>query len=90
MNKQFPIRTIALKLLEKIYLKSDCYFKSTINAFELVNDDITKTVIQKAGKYLKDKNLIETEEYASEEWVVTITYTGVDWLEDYHKINPCD
>lgn len=90
MNKKFLIKTIALKLLEKIYLESDCYFKATINAYEFVSDDVSKTTIQKAGKYLKDKGLISTNEYASDKWTATIEYMGIDWLEDCHNINPCD
>ena len=90
MNQKFPIKTVALKLLEKIYLESDYQFKATINAYELVSDKLDKTTIQKAGKYLNDKKLIETTEYASEKWNVTLTYSGIDWLEECYKINPCD
>ena len=81
MNQKYPIRTVALKLLEKVYLESDCHFNATINAYELASEQLDKTTIQKAGKYLKDKKLIETTEYASEKWNVTITYSGIDWLE---------
>lgn len=89
MNQKFLIKTIALKILEKIYLESDCYFKATINAYELETDKVSKTTIQKSGKYLKDKAFIETNEYASDNWNATITCAGIDWLEECHDINPC-
>lgn len=90
MVNKFVIRTVALKLLEKLYLESDYLFNATINAFEFIDENISNQTIQKAGKYLSDKKLIQTDEYASDKWTATITYLGVDWLEDCHNINPCD
>ena len=90
MKNKFMIRTVALKLLEKLYLESDYQFKATINSFEFINENISKQTIQKAGKYLSDKKLIQTDEYASDKWTATIQYTGIDWLEDCHNINPCN
>ena len=90
MKKKFLIKTVALKLLEKLYLESDCQFSAIINAFEFVDESISKETIQKAGKYLKDKNFIQTNEYASEKWSATIQYAGIDWLENCHNINPLD
>lgn len=90
MKNKFMIRTVALKLLEKLYLESDYQFKATINAFEFVDENISKQTIQKAGKYLSNKKLIQADEYASNKWTATIQYTGIDWLEDCHNINPCN
>lgn len=55
MEKQFLIRTAAIKLLEEIYLKSDGSLKATINAYEIVDNNIDKTIVQKAGQYLMKK-----------------------------------
>lgn len=90
MNNKFLIRTVAMKLLEKVYLSSDASLHATINAFDIVDNNIDKTIIQKASQYLLKKNLIETSKIAFDEWPVTITYKGIDWLEDCHNINPCD
>lgn len=90
MNKKFLIRTVALKLLEKIYLSSDESLHAIINAFDIVDNNIDKTTIQKASRYLIKKNLVITDKIAYEEWPVTITYNGIDWLEDCYNINPCD
>ena len=89
MQKQFLIRTVALKLLGKLYLSSDCYFKATINAFEFVDENVDKATIQKAGLYLSHKNLIESTQMACDNWTATVKPSGVDWLEDCHNINPC-
>ena len=90
MNQKYPIRTVALKLLEKVYLESDCHFNATINAYELASEQLDKTTIQKAGKYLSDKELIKSNSAANDEWKVTLTYDGIDWLEECYNINPCD
>lgn len=89
MQDKFLIRTVALKLLEELYIKSDYDFTATINAFELFtyNENIDKKLVQKAGKYLKDKKFIQTEQYASDEWEATILCDGIDWLENSYNIN---
>ena len=69
MENKFMIRTVALKLLEKLYLESDYQFKATINAFEFVDENINKQTIQKAGKYLSDKKLIQTVKVKSFQWL---------------------
>ena len=89
MNKKFLIRAVALKLLEMIYLKSDSNFQATINAYELVDGNIDKTTVQKAGTYLAQKNFINSNQTACDTWTVTIKAGGIDWLEDNHNINPC-
>lgn len=90
MNNKFLIRTVALKLLEKVYLSTDSSLHATINAFDIVDNNIDETLIQKASQYLIRKNLVSTDKIAYEAWPVTITYSGIDWLEDCHNINPCD
>lgn len=90
MNEKFYIRTIALFLLEKIYLKSGYDFESTINVNELLDDDIDIDMIQKVAFYLKEKNFItyDTVPYKDNNWSVSITATGIDWVEECHNINP--
>lgn len=88
MDTKLLIRSTAIKLLEKIYLESDCYLKATIDAFEFINDEVDKTLIQKAGLYLSNKGFIETSLMACDKWVVMITVSGIDWLEDNRTNNP--
>lgn len=90
MNKKFPIRTVALFLLEKIYINSDHDFKAIIDVSEITNADINIDMVQKAAKYLKEKNYIQYDVAPYDKWTVTMTATGVDWLEDCHNINPVD
>ena len=52
MQNKFLIRTVALKLLEELYIKSDYDFTATINAFELFtyNENIDKKISSKSWK----------------------------------------
>lgn len=86
-ENKFLIRTVALKLLEKVYLETNSRLKATINAFELANDNIDNDTIQKAGEYLKNKHYIKTDQYASDNWTVLLLADGIDWLEDSYNIN---
>lgn len=82
MNNKLQIREIASKLLIKIYLKSDYNLKASVNLGDVVNEyDIQ--AVQKAGKYLIDKQLVSTNEMPTKTWTATITYQGIDWLEDW-------
>lgn len=90
MQNQFFIRIAALKLLEKIYLQSDGDLKATINVSEMTDENINKLTFQKASQYLIKKHLVDTNAIVTDEWTATITYLGIDWLEDYHNINPTD
>ena len=56
----------------------------------MISDKMDKLTFQKAGQYLIKKKLVETGELVADEWTATITYLGIDWLEDCHNINPCD
>ena len=90
MEKQYLVRKAAIKLLEELYFKSDCYLKGTVNVSEMISDKMDKLTFQKAGQYLIKKKLVETGKLVADEWTATITYLGIDWLEDCHNINPCD
>ena len=87
MEKKLLIRTVAAKLLEKIYLESDSSLKANIDTTDIISEDINKTTIQKAGQYLMKKQLVSTDRTVADTWVVTITYQGIDWLEDWYKSN---
>lgn len=84
-NDKFLIRTAAFKLLEKIYLESDSYLKATINVTEIVTDKFDKLTYQKACQYLIKKHLVESNETVTDKWTATITYSGIDWIEDNYK-----
>lgn len=90
MNKKYQIRTTALMLLENIYLNSNYNLQATINANSLVNNEINIQVIQKAATYLKEKGYIYYDIAPHDKWTVTITATGVDWVEECHKIDPTE
>ncbi len=90
MNNQFFIKTVALVILENIYLKSDNNFIATINVNDFIGERIDMAMMQKAAKYLKEKNYIQYDVAPYDKWTVTMTATGVDWLEDCHNINPVD
>ena len=85
MEKNFLIRTVAAKLLEKIYLESDSSLKANISTTDIINDEIDKLLIRKAGQYLVKKQLVSAGTTINDTWEVTITYQGIDWLEDWHK-----
>lgn len=87
MNQKFLIRTIAAKLLEMLYLQSDSYLKATISPYEIINEDFDELTIQKAGRYLSQKKLVETNEMLSKTWTATITFQGIDWLENWNDSN---
>lgn len=87
MEKKFLIRIVAAKLLEKIYLESDSSLKANINTKDIINENIDKLTIQKAGQYLTKKQLVSTNKMVTDTWEATITYQGIDWLEDWHKSN---
>lgn len=90
MNKKYQIRTTALMLLENIYLNSNYNLQATINANSLVNNEINIQMIQKAATYLKEKGYIHYDIAPYDKWSVTITATGVDWVEECHKIYPTE
>lgn len=87
MNQKFLIRTIAAKLLEMLYLQSDSYLKATISPYEIIDEYFDELTIQKAGRYLSQKKLVETDEMPSKTWTATITFQGIDWLEDWNDSN---
>lgn len=87
MNQKFLIRTIAAKLLEMLYLQSDSYLKATISPYKIIDKDFDELTIKKAGRYLSQKKLVETDEMLSKTWTATITFQGIDWLEDWNNSN---
>lgn len=88
MNEKYPIRTIAFMLLEKIYLNSNHNLTATIDVSTLITKDITKDLIQKAWKYLMGKQFIEKCDAPYQQWTVTMTAAGIDWIEDYYNVKP--
>lgn len=90
MKNKYPIRTTALMLLENIYLNSNYNLQATINANSLTNEKISIQMIQKAATYLKEKSYIHYDIAPYDKWTVTITATGIDWVEECHKINPTE
>lgn len=90
MNEKFYIRTVALFLLEKLYLKSKYDFTSTIDITKLLNNDIKINMLQTAAFYLKEKDFItySTVPYQTNNWTANITAAGVDWIEECYKIDP--
>lgn len=90
MNKKFLIKTTALLLLEEIYLKANCNFQANIDATKYVNENRDMDMIQKAAYYLKEKNYIHYDIAPFKQWSVTMTATGVDWIEECYKVNPTD
>lgn len=83
MNEKLLIRTIAAELLVKIYLESNSSLQATISTQEIINK-YDKITVQKAGQYLLKKQLATSGRTLEENWTVTITYQGIDWVEDWH------
>lgn len=86
MEQKFLLKTTALRLLEEIYLKSDSSLRTIINTYALFNNDYEKILITKASQYLIKKKYVETDMVACENWRVSITADGIDWVEECHKI----
>lgn len=85
MEQKFLIRTVALKLMEELYLKCDSNFSAKTNAFSLFDNNYDKELIIKASRYLIDKHYIMSSGLASENWTTSITANGIDWVEECHK-----
>lgn len=77
-------------LLEKIYLNSNHNLTAIIDVTSLITKDITLDMIQKAWKYLTEKQFIERSDAPYQKWTVTVTAAGVDWIEDCYNIDPTD
>lgn len=90
MNDKFFIKTIALQLLEKIYLQCNHNLTAIIDISKIINKDIDNDKIQKAAYYLKDKKYIHYDIAPYQQWTVTMTAAGVDWIEECYNVNPTD
>lgn len=86
MNEKLLIRTIAAELLAKIYLECNSSLQTTISTQDIINK-YDKITVQKAGQYLLKKQLITSGRTLEENWNVTITYQGIDWVEDWYSTN---
>lgn len=88
MNKRFLIKTIALILLEKIYVDLNTDLTATINPFEISDENINEKIIKQSISYLLEKHYIEAGNVVKEDWTVSITGEGIDWVEECNNINP--
>lgn len=90
MNKKFFIKTVALILLEKIYVDSNANLTVTINPFEILDENINEKIIKQAISYLLEKHYIEAGNVIQKDWTVSITGEGIDWVEECNNINSLD
>ena len=84
MNYELKIREVASKLLLKIYLESNHTLNATVN-LEDIENEYDGQLIQKAGQYLINKQLVSTKQLPKKVWEAKITYQGIDWVEDWYS-----
>lgn len=90
MNEDLNIGANALRLLTYIYRNIQTDFSASVDCKELLYDNITKTDIAIATKYLLDKKYIKTQTISGDWFTGSITAEGIDWVEFCYKKRPLD